>query len=336
MTTSVLTPVTARSLATSIIDASAIPLLLLNEKFVVVAASPSFGDAFDIAAADVAGHALATIGGGEWGGARLLSLLEATLRGGATIDAYEMDLKRPGKPDCVLILNAQLLDHGDTSDVRLLLAITDVTAAREKERLEKSRLEENQVLLQELQHRVANSLQIIASVLMQSARRVQSDETRGHLQAAHHRVLSVAAVQSHLAASRTGDVRLRAYITDLCTSISASMIHDPAQLSLDVEVDDSSCSPDTSMSLGLIITELVINALKHAFPEHRHGKIIVRYAADGAEWILSVGDDGVGMPALEAKTTGLGTSIVDALARKLKAHVVTCSTEHGTSVSISH
>jgi len=69
------------------------------------------------------------------------------------------------------------------------------------------------ILLQELQHRVANSLQIIASVLMQSAKKVQSEEVRGHLHDAHNRVMSVAAIQKQLAVSSTDRVSLQPYLS---------------------------------------------------------------------------------------------------------------------------
>src|SRR3546814_3604496 len=118
------------------------------------------------------------------------------------------------------------------------------------------------ILLQELQHRVANSLQIIASVLMQSARRVQSEEARGHLHDAHNRVMSIATLQQQLAASRLGDVELRGYFTQLCESLGALMIHDHDQLSIAVTADSSSVNADISVILGLIVTELVINALR--------------------------------------------------------------------------
>ncbi len=331
-----LEPVSHASLANAVIAASGVPLLLLDSTLSVITASRSFSTVYEIDPANVAGCPLAEVGSGEWSKPQLKSLLLATLSGGAKIDAYEMDLQRPGKPDRLLILNAQLLDYADADSPRLLLAIADITLVRESERLEKIRDEEKQILRQELQHRVANSLQIIASVLMQSARRVQSDETRGHLRDAHHRVLSVAAVQAHLAASRIGDVQLKSYMTDLCSSIAASMIHDPAQLSLDVDVDDSMASPDMSMSLGLVVTELVINALKHGFPEGREGRIIVRYRGDAGGWTLSVSDDGVGMPPVPDKPTGLGTSIIEALARKLKAHVVIGPSKVGTTVSLCH
>src|SRR3546814_8714869 len=86
-----------------------------------------------------------------------------------------MDLKGAAAPRR-LVLSAQKLDYGDMEQVRLLLTISDVTDARSSEKLKDDLLREKAILLQELQHRVANSLQIIASVLMQSARRVQPEE----------------------------------------------------------------------------------------------------------------------------------------------------------------
>jgi two-component sensor histidine kinase len=149
--------------------------------------------------------------------------------------------------------------------------------------------------------------------------------------------MSVAVLQQRLAASGLGDVPLRAYFKDLCESLSASMIADHDQLSLNVAVDESVTSADRSVSLGLIVTELVINALKHAFPGHRKGKILVQYGAQDAGWTLSVEDDGVGMP-LDPKSgkPGLGTSIVTALANQLQARVENSSRDPGTLVAVIH
>ncbi len=221
--------------------------------------------------------------------------------------------------------------------MRLLLTVSDVTEARLAERLKDDLLREKEILLQEVQHRVANSLQIIASVILQNARKVESVETRSHLHDAHHRVMSVAVLQQQLAASRLGSVELRAYFDSLCQSIGASMIRDHNQISLDVDVDDSTVHADVSVSLGLIVTELVINALKHAFPEAREGKIIVGYESHGPNWKLSVRDDGVGLPTgSDAAKAGLGTSIVEALARQLSARVQVVDLDPGTTVSIVH
>jgi len=81
----------------------------------------------------------------------------------------------------------------------------------------------------------------------------------------------------------------------------------------------------------------VINALKHAFPGAREGKIVVGYESRGPNWSLSVRDDGVGMAADPgAARAGLGTSIVEALARQLSAHVQVANTNPGTKVSVVH
>jgi len=326
------------NLALAVIAASTAPLLLYNgEDLTLIAASKSFCRDFEIDAATIRGVALREFGAGEWNLPQLTSLLRATASGYAEVESYEMDLRRAGRQDRRLVLNSQKLDYGNDDHVLLLLSISDVTAARIAEKLKDDMLSERTVLLQELQHRVANSLQIIASVLMQNARKVQSDESRKHLFDAHRRVMSVAALQRHLAASRVGDVELRPYFKALCDSIGASMIRDHNQLSLDVSVDGSITTADVSVSLGLIVTELVINALKHAFPNDRKGKIKVDYRSLGPTWTLSVTDDGVGMPADGASAkAGLGTSIIQALAMQLHASIDVIDTKPGTTVSVSN
>ncbi len=89
-----------------------------------------------------------------------------------------------------------------------------------------------------------------------------------------------------------------------------------------------------SVSLGLIVTELVINALKHAFPDGRPGAVTVDYNFDGPNWVLSVRDDGVGVPLTAPVRTGLGTGIVQALAKQLKATVEILPRQPGTMVTI--
>jgi two-component sensor histidine kinase len=325
------------NLAMALIASSNTPLLLLDGTLNLVAVSDSFRAAFDIGLPPAPGTPLADLGKGEWNLAQFTSLLRATASGQAEIDAYEMDLERPGRVSCQLVINARRLDHGDPGDVRLVVSINDVTGARTSEKLSADLLREKEVLLQELQHRVANSLQIIASVLMQSARKVRSEDARGHLRDARNRVMSIATMQRQLATTRLGDVALHAYFNDLCASIGASMIRDHDQLSLEVEVDGSVARADISTSLGLIVTELVINALKHAFPHHRHGKILVDYHSDGTAWTLSVRDTGIGMPADPADARpGLGTGIIAALSRQLGATVRIAPANPGTMVSVVH
>ncbi|KPF83398.1 histidine kinase [Brevundimonas sp. AAP58] len=326
------------SLALAVVGSSKPPLLLLDQSLKIVAASASFCRTFDIDPDRIVGRYLGEIGTGEWNKPQLQILLEATAGGDADIAAYEMDLKGPRQGVRCLVINAQRLAYASSDQpVRLLVTIDDVTDARAEDQLRDDLLREKGILLQELQHRVANSLQIIASVILQSARKVQSDEARLHLKDAHSRVMSVAALQQQLAASRLGEVELAPYFTQLCKSIAASMIHDPERLTLTVEADDSAADADVSVSLGLVVTELVINALKHAFPGGRNGTIRVGYESHGANWTLTVADDGVGMPKDAASATpGLGTSIVEALARQLHARIQVEDQHPGTRVSVIH
>jgi two-component sensor histidine kinase len=93
---------------------------------------------------------------------------------------------------------------------------------------------------------------------------------------------------------------------------------------------------DTATSLGLIITELVINCLKHAFPRNE-GKITVTFDPEDDGWTLVVEDDGIGMPkGPEKATPGLGTTLIEALAQKLDAQIVVADAKPGTKVLLTH
>lgn len=324
-------------LALALVQSSTAPVLLLDGRLAVVAASASFCKTFGGDNATIIGRSVFSLGDGQWDVPQLRSLLTSTAAGAAEVEAYELDIQIADGPARRLVLNARNLSYGAPGVVRLMLTLADVTDARTADTLRDTLVREKGVLLQELQHRVANSLQIIASVLLHTARKTQSDETRTYLTDAHSRVMSVAELQRQLSETSVGDVDLRAYFTALCNSIAASMIRDPGQVTLSVDVDASLSTPEVSVSLGLIVTELVINALKHAFPGERSGDIVVRYRSDGPAWTLSVTDDGVGLPKDPAEATpGLGTSIVRALAQQLAAEITVASANPGTLVSIDH
>ena len=326
----------ASDLAQAVVSASTVPLLLLAGDQSILTASKSFCDEFDIQQTDMVGRVVYSLGNGEWNIPQFKSLLEGVCSGTISIPSYEMELKREGHSPKLLVINPQKLEYGDEKNARILLAVSDITNLRANEKLKDSLLAEKEILLQEVQHRVANSLQIIASILLQSVRRVQSDEVRGHLQDAHSRILSLAAVQDQLSLSKNTDIDVQSYFTQLCKSLAASMIRDPKKLSITVQADQKNVSSDTATSLGLIITELVINCLKHAFPNNE-GKIVVSFSSEGSRWVLAVRDNGIGMPKDPLKIkVGLGTSLIRALAQKLDAEIMIADRAPGTIVSITH
>jgi two-component sensor histidine kinase len=195
-------------------------------------------------------------------------------------------------------------------------------------------------LLEEIQHRIANSLQIIAGIILMKANTVSSEEARRLLHDTHDRVVSIATVQQQLTASMIiGPIEMVPYLTRLCTALATSMIDDVRPVTLKVVGMAGTLSSRQAESIGLITTELVMNALKHAFPsESMKGQINIRYDVDGTNWKLTVTDNGIGKPdgVFAQPKTGLGTGIVKALAQELEARVETVAGREGTIVSIAH
>ena len=167
-----------------------------------------------------------------------------------------------------MLLNARKILYQGNGNTTILLGLEDVTERRRSERALQKLLEQRETLLAEMSHRIANSLQIIASILLMKEMTVDSEETRLHLNDARQRVLSVASVQQQLQASRSGDkVAVGPYLSKLCNTLSGSMIAENRPISLKVIAGDDPVSSGDAVSIGLIVTELVINALKHAFPK---------------------------------------------------------------------
>lgn len=328
-------------LARAIVNTVREPLLVLDADLRVVAASRSFYATFRSKPEDTEQRLLYTLGEGQWDIAGLRALLEKILPEHTSMEEYEVDHVFPGIGRRIMLLNARQVVYGEDDTKTLLLAIEDVTERRSSERELKVLLEQKEFLLEEMQHRIANSLQIIASILMLKARAVVSEETRNQLQDAHSRVLSVAIVQKHLVPSgRVELIDLAPYLRTLCASLAKSMVSDSRPVAIETESTEGvTVQSAVAVSIGLIVTECVINSLKHAFGEGTtRGLILVAYEADANGWLLSISDNGSGKSAvpLPLAKSGLGTSIVLALAQQLDGIVETISDSRGTKVLVRH
>ena len=330
-----------RALAQAIVDTVREPLLVLDKDLRVVAASRSFYLTFRVSRQETQGRLLYALGDGQWDIPALRTLLEKIVPEHGVMEDYEVEHEFPVIGLRVMLLNARKVYYEGNNHTTILLAIEDITARRASEREMQQLLHQKELLLEEMQHRIANSLQIIASILLLKASTVHSEETRQHLQDAHKRVMSVAAVQQHLTASHRGEqIAVAPYLTKLCETLAQSMIGESRPVLLEVVASEGSTVVSSdAVSIGLIVTEGVINALKHAFPQSKtESRIIVTYEVNGREWKLTVADNGVGRPDGPSTVTkaGLGTSIVNALARQLGAHVDLVSSPSGTAVSVAY
>ena len=124
-----------------------------------------------------------------------------------------------------------------------------------------------------------------------------------------------------------------------CETLASSLIGDRRPIVLEVHAQDGIASSGSAVSIGLIVTELVLNSLKHAFPdEDSIGNVLVAYDVSGTNWRLTVSDNGVGRPDDSAgqPVPGLGTNIIEALAKQLDARVEALMNASGTTVTVTH
>ena len=178
-------------------------------------------------------------------------------------------------------------------------------------------LEAREVLLQEVNHRIKNSLQLVSTLLRLEGRAAQTDETRSSLSRASARVNAISSV--HELIYRTGGfatIQIKDYVGQLCEAISDSLAG-RSGVTLTYESVEMEVSTDLAISMALLINELVTNAFKHAFPNGRMGVIEVKVAAEHDHLTVCVADNGVGKSA-EA-SGNLGSRIIGGLVSQVSA-----------------
>jgi PAS domain S-box-containing protein len=202
---------------------------------------------------------------------------------------------------------------------RLIGAMTDVTAAQQKAAAREAALEHRQTLLAELNHRMKNNLHLILSMLRLEANRAERPEG---IVAATERIEAVADLHAQLGFDEeAGRVGFAAYLEDLAARLRRSVLQG-TRIELDCRVEPVELELDMAVPLGLVVNELITNAIKYAFPEGR-GRIGVtlRRAKDGSV-LVTVEDDGHGPgETREAPSSGLGSRLVAGLCAQIGATI---------------
>ena len=223
----------------------------------------------------------------------------------------------------IQILVRPILDPGTRAVTAIIGAVKDISERKKAEERIKASLVEKETLLREIHHRVKNNLQIITSLLGLQARYQNDDALLKQFEEAQHRIRSMALVHEKLYQSNNvGRINFRSYITQLADEVlAASSVAAPIQMRMDI--DDAHISIDQAVPCGLIVNELLTNAIKYAFPADRvrmpEITILFRHREGGASDLV-ISDNGVGVPAgIEmGKTESLGLSLVPILAQQLR------------------
>lgn len=213
--------------------------------------------------------------------------------------------------------------NGRTARVERLVAERTAELDRSNRELA-SAVKAKEMLLKELNHRVKNNLQVIASLLSLQARHSADQRYRELFEESHNRVFSIALAHEKLYRSRDlARLDFADYVRALVGHLQSFFGSAPA-VSVNVDIRDGGLAVETAIPCGLVINELVTNAFKHAFPNGRVGEVCVEVRELAAQrWLLAVEDDGVGLPAdVElGKTGSLGLELVSVLATQISAEV---------------
>lgn len=193
-------------------------------------------------------------------------------------------------------------------------------------------------LLQEVNHRVANSLQIVSTFVRMQARALDDETAKGALEDTERRVAAIAQVHKKLYTSASvRAVDMGGYLSALVAELGETLSTPAAPRDIDLAVDPIALSPDNAVALGVIINELVTNACKYAYSPDAPGRVgIALTTEEKGTFRLSIEDDGCGLaPDAVAQGTGLGSKLIAAMVHKLKATIAYEDRAPGLRVVVS-
>lgn len=267
-------------------------------------------------------------------------------KGEATYEVH--NVKKDGTPFWCSATTS-VMEHPTYGSV-LVAVQQDISDRKQAQEQLEASLKEKEVLLKEIHHRVKNNLGIVSSLLQMQARRTPNDQVNRVLRDSQNRIASIALVHEKLYRSEDlANINFTQYIQDLTVYLFDSYNINSQHIELNTQVEDIDLDIDTAIPCGLIINELVSNALKYAFPDEQPGKIQVRFEQSAPidqiamdrfsrVFTLTVQDNGVGLPAdlnLQQSRT-LGMSLVKGLVKQIKGTIeISSQPGQGATFTIS-
>ncbi|PKA96999.1 two-component sensor histidine kinase [Flavobacteriaceae bacterium MAR_2009_75] len=193
---------------------------------------------------------------------------------------------------------------------------------------------EKETLIKEVHHRVKNNLQTVSSLLSLQSRNIADKEVKSLLKSSQNRVISMAMVHEMLYLREDlSRIEYRSYVQELAEYLIRSIKGTSSNITLDIDIPDLKLNIDTAIPLGLLINEAVTNALKYGIVDESKGEILIKLSKDDKnEYVLNIGDDGVGFPeTVSYKTTNsLGLKLIHNLVRQLQGSIKRDFSKKGT------
>lgn len=218
-------------------------------------------------------------------------------------------------------------------------ALTTVRLARAKDEAEAQLRQSHtrlETLLKEVNHRVANSLQLVSAFIHLQSRALGDDAAQAALADTQRRIAAIAQVHKRLYTSASvEDVDMNEYLEGLIRELESTCSTPAAPRRLTLSAVSLRLATDKAVALGIIVTELVTNACKYAYEDEKEGEVRVLLEALPSGFLLTVEDDGVGIPASGGvKGTGLGSTLIGAMARTLGATFGYASVPQGACATL--
>lgn len=249
-----------------------------------------------------------------------------------TIQTYEHEMENNSTK---VFYEARIARINNSEVILVVRNITDSKLA--SVRMEAS-LREKEVLLKEIHHRVKNNLQVISSILNLQSSYLKDQQIIQILKECQNRIKSMAFIHESLYQNKDfTNINFKDYLSHLISNLHNSFNINSSLVSMEMECEDILLNLDISIPCGLILNELISNALKYAFPNNRKGKIIVSVAKQTDHIFMSVEDNGVGLPSdLDIKQAeSLGLQLVDALIEQINGKIEIKSSPNGTKFIFS-
>jgi PAS domain S-box-containing protein len=267
-----------------------------------------------------------------------LDAVKSMLSGEMTYSVFEKRYVRKGGELINVIISPALVRDSDENPLHFVALFQDITERKKAEEKIRAALREKEVLLQEVHHRVKNNMQVITSLLKLQAGYIDDKKTVEHFSESQNRIRAMALIHEKLyMSSDLANIDFGHYVKSLSRSLGRSMRDMARGVEVKIDIDGLTLNTDTAIPCGLIINELLTNCYKYAFPEGGGGEIrIALRREDTDELVLSVSDNGIGMPEGVdiRRPESLGLELVNLLAETQLRGRVELDTSEGTEFKV--